>query len=156
MLGAVAALGGEDALLVCVGQSRALPSAVRVQAKYFYKTADGGRSWTRILTVPASLNGSALANGAVVGVVFRPDGRGWLWANAGGLYASDDGGRNWTATALVQELELEEPLSASFVGDGTGYALLELKPGAPYISLMETTDGGRTWKGVNGWAPRHG
>ncbi len=152
-LGGVASLGGQKALLVCVGQEMTLLSAVTVQAKYFYETSDGGKTWDHILTVPASVSGSVLSSGAFQGMTFLPGSRGWLWSSRGGLYGSDDGGRNWIVTPLVRELEVEEPLSVSFAGARIGYALLQGRPGGPYISLMQTRDGGATWTAVGGWTP---
>lgn len=152
-LAAVASLGGARALLVCAGAQRTLASAVTVQAKYFFATSDGGRTWHAVLSVPARAAAPGLGVGAVQGVTFLPGGRGWLWSFRGGLYATRDGGRTWTRGRLVTELEVEEPLSVSFVDDRTGYALLQGTPKGPYVSLMRTEDGGAAWTEIGGWTP---
>ncbi len=152
-LGAVAAFGGRQALLVCTGPQGTLASAVTVQPKHFYATSDGGRTWHAVLTVPPSATASGLGLGALLGMTFLPDGRGWLWSARGGLYATRDWGRSWTLDHLVQEREVEEALSVSFVDDRTGYALLQGAPHGPYIRLMRTRDGGRHWTQVGGFTP---
>lgn len=155
-LGEVASLGGRRAVLVCLGQWGMRPPETTTQAKAFYETTDGGRTWNKILSVPSTATrsvGGLSAAGVPDGLTFLPGGHGWLWEFRDALYATSDGGKTWTFAPLVTDLELEEALSVSFVTDRIGYALLQLRPGGPLVSLMETTNGGGTWHPVTGWTP---
>lgn len=151
-LGAVAALGASGAALVCAGTPATLPSAVQVQAKAVLVTRDGGRTWRRLAAVQAGLSDSAdLGVGTVAGLEMLPGGRGWLWSWRGGLYATRDGGRSWRPNPLVGQFEVTEALAVSFVDERTGFALVQGASRAPYLELMVTLDGGRTWSRVSAW-----
>ena len=69
--------------LVCDREVYKLKTENEPQA-YLLRTNDGGATWSRV-----DLSDS---NTRVLRAVFRPDGRGWTFGEAGALYATSDGG----------------------------------------------------------------
>ena len=117
------------------GKTGILPALVSLRSLALYVTHDGGASWLPTRPVPdRDLTGPH---------VFAVDPR-HVWALAGTtLYFTPDGGHSWRV--LARRLPLPGPNPLDFVDSRTGFGL----PGYagdrhPY--LLETDDGGRTWR----------
>ncbi len=108
-----------------------------------FGTRDGGRSWSRLSTLPAALG---------VPIAFA-DARHWLAAEQGlpeVIDATDDGGKSWHAiptTGLsaggLEQLAMLDP------AHGFGVLLTQGNSGMPSFLLL-TSDGGRTWVPASG------
>ena len=136
-------------------------------APFLYRTDDGGQTWTLSeLPAPADLP-----------TLFAPDnvdyacGVNWLnmlsptegvlitrclefntSANKGWLYATNDGGETWNASALPGTYNnIGYIVSAKFLSLSEGWVISDGDAGGGY--LQHTTDGGATWTLVKklGW-----
>jgi photosystem II stability/assembly factor-like uncharacterized protein len=101
------------------------------QTKLFYRTADGGRTWTQVLDFSGG--------GYVSDLFFLDDKRGYLSENRGTLYATTDGGLHWApiGPGLFHESEGE----VRFVTPNDGFLSLVLGS----VWLYATHDGGKSW-----------
>jgi photosystem II stability/assembly factor-like uncharacterized protein len=96
---------------------------------YLLRTTDGGASWSRVdLSDP---------HVRLARAVFRGEGRGWTFGEAGAFYATNDGGASWTKQALPTSHLL---LGAEFLDDEHGWLV-----GAG-ATILQTSDGGATWR----------
>jgi photosystem II stability/assembly factor-like uncharacterized protein len=96
---------------------------------YLLRTTDGGASWSRVdLSDP---------HARVARAIFRGEGRGWTFGEAGAFYATNDGGASWTKQVLPTSHLL---LGADFLDDEHGCLV-----GAG-ATILQTTDGGATWR----------
>lgn len=96
---------------------------------YLLRTSDGGTTWSRV-----DLSDS---NARVSRAVFRADGRGWTFGEAGVLYATSDGGASWVRQVVPTKHLL---LGGVFLDDGQGWLV-----GAG-ATILQTSDGGETWR----------
>ena len=98
---------------------------------YLMKTQDGGSSWQRVF-----LNG-ADANALLVRVVFADSQRGWVFGESGTVFATRDGGVQWTRQAAPTRHLL---LGGTFVDYAHGWLV-----GAG-ATILQTSDGGMSWQ----------
>ncbi len=100
-------------------------------------TTDGGRSWTKQLSIPAS-------SGHMHYLKFfnREVGVFGLTRLRPLLYRTSDGGQTWTSLPALNQHSLV--LSWSFVDSDSGWMLADV--GRPSSELYRTENGGRTWK----------
>ncbi|MEP6708453.1 MAG: YCF48-related protein [Pyrinomonadaceae bacterium] len=96
---------------------------------YLLRTTDGGATWRRIDLSDAHTR--------VVRAVFRGQGRGWTFGEAGALYATNDGGASWVRQTLPTKHLL---LGGAFMDDSHGWLV-----GAG-ATILQTSDGGETWR----------
>ncbi len=99
-------------------------------------TADGGRNWTRQLSVASVADAMHLQffdrrAGVLALVGARPT-----------LYRTSDGGRTWNATRVLGDRA--RALSWSFVDPNDGWMLATKESRSPAY-LFRTRDGGQTW-----------
>jgi photosystem II stability/assembly factor-like uncharacterized protein len=123
-----------------------------------WATHDGGKTWSP----SAPLKVDTLEQYWPSDLVFVDGHSGWLLAHAGAgmshdyvvMYATQDGGANWTE--VVDPMALPDNGALAMSCYKSGLAFLDAKngwvsgncygvvPGAPY--LYQTTDGGHTWQ----------
>lgn len=99
---------------------------------YLLKTSDGGESWARVDVTRGEDVDVKLA-----GLRFADAAHGWVYGEAGALYATTDGGATWARQRVPTRHLL---LGATFIGARTGW----LSGGG--LTLLSTTDGGATWR----------
>jgi len=132
-------LGAPNAAwLICVSE----PGAGS-QRKWLYRSKDGGRRW-RLR--------SRGGGGYFAGFSFRVE-RGWLWERRGSFLRTDDGGRTWSPLPIGKP-ERVEAESASFYSTAGGLALLHDVRTRSVLRLVQTADGGRSWREVRSWPVR--
>jgi photosystem II stability/assembly factor-like uncharacterized protein len=104
---------------------------------YLLKTADGGRSWTK-LRLPRT--------DSTVLLVGRNSGDGTIYAGSGGnLFKSADGGRNWTDISPAHSgADGAEDMAVSPLADN-----VLLLPTLSYGGILMSTDEGRSWRPSN-------
>ncbi len=114
---------------------------------YLLLTLDGGATW--LDATPAGLH-PLPAGLTTFGILpfFLDETTAWFSPNttgAGMLYHTQDGGLNWTTTALPFD-----NARYFFLTLNNGYALVDLGAGAGshYVALYRTVDGGDTWAEV--------
>jgi photosystem II stability/assembly factor-like uncharacterized protein len=116
---------------------------------YFYKTVDGGLTWTP-QALPTSGEGPA---GWPAWSVVNPSV--WFLVADDVVMETTDGGSTWTS--VKPDIPLTRVSFAQFVSDQVGYALIDTStcprsnapapPPCPATNgLAKTTDGGRTWQ----------
>ena len=113
-----------------------------------YKTTDGGETWTHLTTTAKGLpTGNigkididlARSKPSTVYALMEAD------QNQGGLYRSDDSGATWTRVSTDNRL----------LGRPFYYIYVDVDPKNPdtvwvnNLSLVKSTDGGKTWRGVS-------
>ena len=105
----------------------------------FYTTADGGTNW---VPHPLPVGNSWQPFGSIA---FTSLGDGWLISGDGALiYRTNDGGRHWTsfqASPQLTGLQVFDAIDAT-------HAIAVLNPSGTQNALIETSDGGRTWKPI--------
>jgi photosystem II stability/assembly factor-like uncharacterized protein len=121
-----------------------------------YKTADGGRSWTRVLFLSDSTGAVDVelqpGNPDVVyASMWRAERKPWTivsGAREGGVYRSTDAGRTWRKLGggLPDGLFGKSNLAVTAASARRVYALVEAKPGA---GLYRSDDAGDSWRLVN-------
>ena len=119
----------QNGWLVCDREVFKLKTNDEPQA-YLLRTTDGGATWRRV-----DLSDT---HARVVRAVFRGEGRGWTFGEAGVLYATSDGGASWVRQTLPTKYLL---LGGAFMDDAHGWLV-----GAGG-TILQTTDGGETWRG---------
>ncbi len=111
-------------------------------ATWFYRTTDGGRSWTLLKT--------ATANPAVGGVTRAVVGRIWAVVRPDAdhsLAVSSDFGTTWKATADTGMPPSTAWLWLDFSDATHGAGTVFIGPGTD--ALLLTSDGGRTWEAAD-------
>lgn len=114
-------------------------------AGYLAATADGGRNWTRLpLDTKENINE----------IYFRNDDNGYVLAGSR-IYLSNDGGRNWRESKLINAGELKgltpDFLSVRFTGRRKGWIVGSVSNRRDEVVdslVLHTTDGGETWQRV--------
>jgi len=99
---------------------------------YLLKTSDGGENWSRVDVTRGEDVDVKLA-----GLRFADAAHGWVYGEAGALYATSDGGQTWARQRVPTRHLL---LGATFLDARTGW----LSGGG--LTLLSTTDGGATWR----------
>jgi photosystem II stability/assembly factor-like uncharacterized protein len=99
---------------------------------YLLKTTDGGETWSRV-----DVTRGEDVDIKLVGLRFADASHGWVYGEAGVLYATADGGQTWSRQRVPTRHLL---LGASFADARTGW----LSGGG--LTLLTTTDGGATWR----------
>jgi photosystem II stability/assembly factor-like uncharacterized protein len=97
---------------------------------YLMKTNDGGEHWTRV-----NIKGVDV-DARLVRAVFTRGGRGWVFGEAGTIYATRDSGETWTR---LQSPTRHLLLGGMFLDDDRGWLV-----GAG-STIIQTSDGGDTW-----------
>jgi photosystem II stability/assembly factor-like uncharacterized protein len=97
---------------------------------YLMHTTDGGEHWERV-----NIKGVDV-DARLVRAVFTPGGRGWAFGEAGAIFATKDGGVNWTR---LQSPTRHLLLGGSFIDEDRGWLV-----GAG-ATIIQTSDGGDTW-----------
>jgi hypothetical protein len=96
-------------------------------------------------------SGGLTSAGYPIGIDFLSDGHGWMWSNrAVGLLATTDAGVSWHRVGDVPNGASTAIGSVWFLPDATGFAILD-NGDAHVTQLIETTNGGRTWRVVQQW-----
>lgn len=126
------------------------------QERGVFRTADGGKTWTRVLFVDENTGCSDIAmdpqNPRILfagmwPILIRTWGK-WSGGPGGSLHVSRDGGTTWTRLkgAGLPETEIGKVgLAVSPTDSNRIYALIE----AADEGLWRSEDGGRSWKHVN-------
>lgn len=97
---------------------------------FIYKTTDGGDNWSL----------QPLISGAQFGgITFTDSQHGWIAANKGRMFYSDDGGESWTPRNDLSVDSSQSLRRVTFVGTDTGWAV-----GTDGI-VIRTIDGGTSW-----------
>jgi photosystem II stability/assembly factor-like uncharacterized protein len=109
-----------------------------------------GKGWTRVAYTPFVGQGYGGIDvfGYPLGIAMARDGFGVIWESRGTLYVTRDGGSHWTGLPKVARPEQDFGLSGAALPHGVGYVLLS---NSGRISLIETTDAGRSWHVVRHW-----
>jgi photosystem II stability/assembly factor-like uncharacterized protein len=115
------------------------PMRKEESVSYLLKTTDGGETWARVDVTRGEDVDVKLA-----GLRFADAAHGWVYGEAGALYATSDGGETWARQRVPTRHLL---LGASFVDARTGW----LSGGG--LTLLTTTDGGATWRAGTVYAP---
>src|SRR6266513_1501537 len=150
-----------------VGSELGWVAAWRTDAKAFFHTVDGGRTWTE-LALPADV-------AYVAELQFVDERNGWMlgFAGRGFQYGCDqaapadlprcrdillrtrDGGRTWTSLRVMALAPAGSPglKEIQLVDAMTGWLLERAGPapceiGKPCFNLLSTTDGGNQWRTV--------
>ncbi len=146
--------GGEQAVsLVTPSRAWVLCASqpgVGNQGKAMYRSTDGLRTWTRLLSVQigGKPSGGISSYGYVHGISFAANGAGRLWEGRGTLYLTLDGGRRWASLPSVARPEIDFGDSASVV-PGRAFALLD--QANRVVRLVATTGGYARWHTVRTW-----
>jgi photosystem II stability/assembly factor-like uncharacterized protein len=96
---------------------------------YLMKTADGGRTWQRV--------NLAEPDARLVRAVFTEGGHAWAFGEAGILYATRDGGANWSRQKSPTRYLL---LGGTFLDRDRGWLV------GARSTILQTYDGGETWR----------
>ena len=122
-----------------------------------YGTADGGKTWTRLLagangsTGCGMLSASAKDPSTIYASMWDFRRQGWTFRSGGpgsGIYRSDDGGLHWTELTDTNTKGLPaKPWGRTAIAVAPGkpqtvFAMVEAKDSA----LFRSDDGGKTWK----------
>jgi photosystem II stability/assembly factor-like uncharacterized protein len=98
---------------------------------FLLRTADGGATWTRVNVIGAE------PDVRLIRALFTEGGRGWVFGEAGALYATRDNGASWERQRVPTRYLL---LNGSFLDGARGWLV-----GAG-ATLLQTADGGTTWR----------
>lgn len=125
-------------------------------ARGLYRTADGGRSWQRVLFISDSTGvvDVELQPGhpdVVYAGAWRVERKPWTiisGAREGGIYKSTDAGRTWRKLGggLPNGLFGKSNLAVTAADPRRVYALIEAKPGS---GLYRSDDAGESWRLLN-------
>ena len=140
--------------------------ATDMQAKALYDTTNGGGSWhleavSPLLARTGAAQGITAALdliGTLPGFDMTGGAGGWMWADRGGLLATRNEGRSWTALAAkVVNGDANEVRAGSVLMGGAGFLLIDHPLGADCSKvgcgpeLLGTTDGGLHWTMLRSW-----
>jgi hypothetical protein len=119
--------------------------------KAVYRLVDG--AWRRLAITPfpppGRSRGGISIMGYALGIAMAPDGFGLIWESRGTVYVTRDGGSQWSGEPKVAVPEVDFGESAAVLPGGIGFAILARAN--LHRRLIETTDGGRTWRVVHRW-----
>ena len=104
-----------------------------------YTTQDGGASWS--VASPAAQSTGPFPMHS--DFVERQHG----WISDDRLYRTEDGGQHWTAFPLPEEARSQSFLDLDFVSETLGWAI-SIVSQTKQVLLLQTTDGGQTWRVV--------
>lgn len=140
--------GGQDGVLPAIF----VPESGKTSdyATIFYTTADGGRTWQARSSLPGTGPASFLTAKNWWAWREESDAAGLAAPARGKLYRTTDAGENWTALApagdLGRALEKGERVrQVDFVTEKMGWLLLTTADDRG-TELLQTTDGGSTWR----------
>jgi photosystem II stability/assembly factor-like uncharacterized protein len=121
-----------------------------------FKTADGGKSWRKVLFVSDTVGCADIelqpGNPSVIYAwMWRGERKPWTiisGGSEGGFYKSADGGEHWTkiTRGLPAELIGKGNLAVTAANPKRIYALVEAKPGS---GLYRSDDAGESWSVIN-------
>lgn len=114
------------------------------------RTEDGGVSWLK-QQIALPYDEGRKAKTTLMDVFFINSERGWICGNDGVILSTTDSGRTWTTTMSPTKKTL---VSIRFVDASHGWAVGGFpEPSLPTMKpsnvIVETTDGGKTWKTKN-------
>jgi photosystem II stability/assembly factor-like uncharacterized protein len=157
-IGAIA-IDPADERTVWVGTGEANPRNDVVQGDGVYKTADGGKTWTKVLPLADSLISSILidprdSRRVLVGVLGDPFADG----NDRGVYRTVDGGKTWAKTLSLAPSSGVSDMAADASAPDVVYAGMwqyrrtawSSNSGGPDGGLYRSSDGGATWTKLSG------
>ncbi|PYS73049.1 MAG: hypothetical protein DMF69_05975 [Acidobacteria bacterium] len=98
---------------------------------YLMRTTDAGEQWERVEIKGVDVDAR------LVRAVFSRGGRGWAFGEAGAIFATRDGGSNWTR---LQSPTRHLLLGGVFIDEDRGWLV-----GAG-TTIIQTSDGGDTWR----------
>jgi photosystem II stability/assembly factor-like uncharacterized protein len=110
-------------------------------------TTDGGLHWTKG-SAPVPYNSRRNMRTTLLDVFFLDQTLGWIAGYDGTVLRTTDGGQSWTAVttltrAPLSSIRFVDALHGWAVGGNSEPAMLE---GQPSNVVIETTDGGKTWR----------
>jgi photosystem II stability/assembly factor-like uncharacterized protein len=101
---------------------------------YLMKTSNGGATWRRVNVIGSDVDAQLLK------VVFKGNGSGYAFGEAGVLYATRDNGESWSRQVLPTNHLL---LGGSFIEREEGWLV-----GAG-ATILQTSDAGETWRKIS-------
>lgn len=102
------------------------------------RTTNGGTEWERLAFAYES-------TAALNGVAFVSATRGWVVGEQGRIYATTDGGENWSQQASGTNRKLA---AVFFLDEQTGWITGGWGDGSSYL-VLKTTNGGTTWQNLS-------
>lgn len=119
-----------------------------IETKTLFRTADSGRTWTRIAdTGPlGGPQGKMPLSSYAMDLFFLDSQHGWLSTAKGDLLVTTDGGTTWEAFADLGDLARISDVQ--FLTDSKGYAVATEVTNTVSSRLLATADGGKTWTQV--------
>lgn len=157
-IGAIA-IDPRDSKTVWVGTGEGAPRNDVSQGDGVYRTTDGGRTWSHVLTLGNALVASIAidsrdSNSVLVAVLGDP----FADNAARGIYRTTDGGKTWQKTLYVDERTGASDLAASAKEPGVVYAGMwpyrrtgwSSQSGGTQGGLFKSTDFGATWQKLSG------
>lgn len=112
-----------------------------------YRTTDGGRDWTRVLTQPSSALAGAFLDARIARVAVTRSYAGRTVR----VYRTEDAGLHWRSTMLLAPaMSTGSVLQLDFPDSRHGWLLAGVAPGMGHLvyTLWRTTDGGAHWTRV--------
>ncbi len=157
-IGAIA-IDPHDSSIVWVGTGEAAPRNDVSQGDGVYRSGDGGKSWTRVLTLSNTLIANILvdprdSNAVLVAVLGDP----FADNAARGIYRTSDAGKTWQKTLYVDARTGASDMAASAKEPGVVYAGMwpyrrtgwSSESGGPQGGLYKSADFGATWEKLTG------
>ncbi|HET9393071.1 MAG TPA: hypothetical protein VFO29_06110 [Candidatus Rubrimentiphilum sp.] len=157
-IGAIA-IDPKDKKIVWVGTGEGAPRNDVAPGDGVYRSADGGKTWAHVLTLPDALIASILidprdSNSVLVGVLGDP----FADNSARGMYRTTDAGKTWQKTLYVDARTGVSDLATAAAAPGVVYAGMwpyrrtgwSSDSGGTQGGLYKSIDFGTTWEKLTG------
>jgi photosystem II stability/assembly factor-like uncharacterized protein len=110
-------------------------------------TTNGGDDWTRV-SAPVPYDSQRGIRTTLLDVFFQAPDIGWITGYDGAVFSTTNGGQTWTRIPSPTHAPLS---SIRFADESRGWAVggnaePAMPIGQPSNVVIETTDGGRTWR----------